>query len=807
MCTGSLTRTLARIAAVAGALALGAPARAQSEVSCPSTPVLRSAAIDPAQAAFTIDTAERIGADGGVARVALPDALENRTGDAYVERRYQVPIDAPTQSLYLSSVFGHVRLALNGEVLLDTITEHLGPEPRASKRQRLLSLPPCLMRAQGNRVDITLRSQRYVGLSKVTLGGYDTLHDLRNQKTLWMSTAPAVAATIMAFSGLSMLLIWARRRSETIYLYFGLAALAWSVHTAWSVSATPWLPQPHQAVWWTSLYAFVVAMLVIFSLRIAGYRWSRVEHALRWGPALATVLLYLGVALDALRSVDTALRLVMVLTAGAGLAAVAAVALRERRISSVLLLAAGIAAVGLGARDWLVFTFGADLMPVQWAPFAGLPFVVLVTWFLIDRFVLSNETLERFNRELEQRVQAKSAELMTALDHMRAAKDWAEKANRSKTGFLAAASHDLRQPIHALGLYMSALRQHPLEPQTRDIVERMSRSSDALAELLDALLDVSRIDAGAIVPEVRPFDLGALLRRLGDEFAADAEARGLRLSLRIGTYGQATTALSDPRLVERIVRNLVANAVKYTRRGGVLVSCRARRGGAGQAPYWRVEVWDTGPGIAPEEQERVFEEFYQAGQPARDRRGGLGLGLSIVRRLAQLLRLPLALHSRPGRGTRVVLELPALENELCGVPTTAEREVVAQLVVAVIDDEAEVRDAMGTLLRSWGCVVLAGDDADAVLRGAREANAAPQAVIADLQLAGRREGIAEVARLREVFGAALPALLVSGDTAPERVRLMQSSGLPWLAKPVASARLRSWLAGARLTVRRRELMS
>jgi signal transduction histidine kinase len=750
-------------------------------------------AIDPAQPVVNIAAAERIEVDGSHVRVPLPDRADVEPGKSFVERRYRVPIE-PAQSLYLSAVFGHPRIALNGEVLLDSITDPLAPEPRSSKRQRLLSLPPCLMQRAGNVVEITLRSNRHVGLSRIMLGGYDTLHDMRNEKTLWMSSAPAAASAMMAFLGLSVLLIWARRRGETIYLYFGVASMAWSLHTAWSISTRSWLPAPHQGVWWTSLYAFVVVMLVIFSLRFAGYRIRRIEHGLLWAVGVAPALLYLGAVFGAAERVDTALRLGMVLTACAGLAAVTVVAVRERNIGSVLLVVAAIAAVGLGARDWWVFNVGDELLPVQWAPFAGLPFVVLVTWFLIDRFVLTNESLEQFNRELEQRVQAKNAELVTALDHMREARDGAESANRSKTGFLAAASHDLRQPIHALGLYMGSLRHRPLEAGASEIVERMEGSVAALESLLNALLDISRIDAGVLVPQTRPFDLGALLHRLADGFSREAADKSLRFSVRIGGAAPAC-ALADPMLVERVLRNLIANAVKYTASGGVLVTCRPR-GARGPAPQWRVEVWDTGPGIAPAEQERVFEEFYQAGNPERDRHGGLGLGLSIVRRLARLMHLPLVLHSRPGRGSRFALDLPAYTQALQGVEAPDENESVPTMVIAVIDDDAEVRDAMRSLLQSWQCDVLDGADADEVMRAAGARHLVPRAVVADLQLLGGRDGVTEVARLRQAFGADLPALLVSGDSAPDRVRLMQHSGLPWLAKPVSPARLRSWLSRA-----------
>ncbi len=788
-----LNLSLHRQAAVAVLLCVvcvQAAAQQTTQVCAPAA--LRSVPVDPRQPAVVIDAVDLVGADGRSERVRLPHAAEPKPGEAFVERRYRVPVEAAAQSLYLSGVFGHLRVALNGQKLLDTVTEPLAPEPRSSKRQRLLSLPPCLLLPAGNSVEITVRSARHAGISKVRLGGYDTLHDMRNDKTLWMSTAPAVASAMMAFLGLSVLLIWVRRRGESIYLHFGIAAVAWSLHTAWTVSPRLLLPQPHDGVWWTALYAFVVAMLAIFSLRFAGYQPRRTERCLLWAAAVTPLWLYLGVAVGAGESFSTALRAGMVLVAFGGLAAVAVSALRRRSIDSALLVVAGMAAAGLGARDWWVFTFGDDNLPVQLAPFAGLPFVVLVTWFLIDRFVRTNESLETLNRDLESRVASQSKALSSALDHMRSARDWAEQANRGKTGFLAAASHDLRQPIHALGLYLDTLRHRPLEPAAREIVDRMDGSVAALDSLLNALLDISRIDAGALVPRPRAFDLGALLHRLADEFAPEAAARALRFSARVG--GKASAVVwSDPMLVERVLRNLLANAVKYTKSGGVLVTCRPR--GVGSAsPQWRVEVWDTGPGIAAEERERVFEEFYQAGNPERDRRGGLGLGLSIVRRLAQLLRLPLALHSRLGHGTRIVLDLPATDEAIEPLPVAEAELPLEGLAVAVIEDDAEVRGAMRTLLLGWGCRVFDGADADEVMAGALGEGHAPAAVVADLRLRGGRDGRVEIARLREAFGGELPALLVSGDSAPERVRLMENSGLPWLAKPVSAARLRSWLA-------------
>jgi len=340
---------------------------------------------------------------------------------------------------------------------------------------------------------------------------------------------------------------------------------------------------------------------------------------------------------------------------------------------------------------------------------------------------------------------------------------------------------------------MGALRHRSLEAAAREIVDRMHGSVAALESLLDALLDISRIDAGAMVPQPCAFDLSALVHRLVEEFAPEAEARSLRLSARVA--GNAPAAVwSDPMLVERVVRNLVANAVKYTRSGGVLVTCRPR--GSDEVALWRVEVWDTGPGIAVDEQERVFEEFYQGNNGERDRLGGLGLGLSIVRRLSRLLKLPLTLHSRPGHGTRFVLDLPTTRAPIERALGTEPEMPLQGLAVAVIEDDADVRRAMRTLLCGWGCEVFDGVDADEVLGHVGDAGRTPAAVVADLRLPAGRDGLDEIARLRAAWGADLPVLIVSGDSAPERVRLMQHSGLPWLAKPVAAARLHSWLAQA-----------
>lgn len=365
-----------------------------------------------------------------------------------------------------------------------------------------------------------------------------------------------------------------------------------------------------------------------------------------------------------------------------------------------------------------------------------------------------------------------------------------EAANLAKTRFLAAASHDLRQPVHALGLQLATLRAVTRRGAAADVRQRMESTVDALTSMFDLLLDMSRMDAGVMPAHPRAVSLHALLVRVADEFADVATAKGLRLALRIPGDAWVRT---DPLLFERLLRNLLDNAIKYTARGGVLLAVRPRRTADGQ-PVWQLQVWDSGRGIAAAEQARVFDEFYQAGDGSPDRAAGLGLGLAIVKRLGALLDHGVELASQPGRGTRVTVWLPHAAAE----PAAAAREprrtaATAALCVAVIEDDSEVRAATRALLAQWGHRVVDGADWRAVLAGCTH-DLRPDAVIADYRLRGVQTGDQDAAALCRALKTELPTLIVTGDTAPERLRALAASGMPWLSKPVAPVRLRSWLA-------------
>jgi signal transduction histidine kinase len=369
---------------------------------------------------------------------------------------------------------------------------------------------------------------------------------------------------------------------------------------------------------------------------------------------------------------------------------------------------------------------------------------------------------------------------------LRVERDRAQAASESKTRFFAAASHDLRQPLHALSinayaLAMLARRQaQPKIVKLSDSIERALRQSTGL---LDGLLDVSRLDAGSVQAAWSDIDLGPLLDSLGNEFRPLAAQGGL--TLEVQRPDDPLVVRSDADLLRRVLTNLIGNALKFTRQGGVTLIARP------DGDRVLLAVQDTGIGISEADQARVFEEFYQADNPARDRSQGLGLGLAIVRRIAVLLGIELQLDSAPGRGTRITLRLPpgdATGMEPVAPDTTSADDAAAPLGlrVLVIDDEADIRDSMQALLEQLGCEAVCVEDlaaAQACVRGGFQ----PQVLLADHRLR-QGDGLAALAALRAELGP-LPAMLVTGDTAPATLAQLAASGHRVLHKPVDGATL------------------
>jgi signal transduction histidine kinase/CheY-like chemotaxis protein len=358
------------------------------------------------------------------------------------------------------------------------------------------------------------------------------------------------------------------------------------------------------------------------------------------------------------------------------------------------------------------------------------------------------------------------------------------EANRAKSRFLAAASHDLRQPVHALGLFLAQAREAEAPHERERLLAKTQASYHAVSGLIDGLLDISKLDAGAVIPRLCDFAIQSVLDRVEQDFALAAQAKGLRLRVRPSRLSVVT----DPVLLERILMNIVGNAVRYTRNGGVLVVCRRRSGRA------RVEVWDTGVGIPADQRDRVFEEFYQAHPPGVDAAQSLGLGLAIVRRLADLLHVTVDLRSREGRGSVFAVEVPI------GVqtpPAGFDREPSAPMrfdgaTALVVDDDRDAREAITGLLERWGWRVVSaadGDSACATLQRCRT----PDVVITDYHLAGGECGIDLVQRLRTAYGAAISAVLLSGDVTEELHAAAERAGLHVLHKPLQAAKLRTLL--------------
>ncbi|MCQ9379661.1 hybrid sensor histidine kinase/response regulator [Methyloversatilis sp. XJ19-49] len=419
-----------------------------------------------------------------------------------------------------------------------------------------------------------------------------------------------------------------------------------------------------------------------------------------------------------------------------------------------------------GRYDLLIAFIVTVLMIALWK--VGRNFNALIERALRSRYA---------NEVLSKRLEAQNVELSQARDR-------ADQASRAKSQFFAAASHDLRQPLHAMGLFAAALSAKAREPDVANLVTSISSSVEALEGLFNELLDISKIDSGKVKPEITDVSVTALFDRLRMDFEPEAFDRGLSFRM----PSRSAWVRSDPVLLERILRNLISNAMRYTRTGGVLVSTRLRKG------KLRFEVWDTGMGIAPDDQARIFEEFVQLANAERDRRKGLGLGLSIVQRLAALLDHPVSLSSRLGRGTVFRVDVPMGRAPVVRVAAARVERSQADLggrCILVIDDEASIVDGMSALLGSWGAEALIAGTAAEAMAQVTARDAPPDLIIADYQLRDGEIGPEVVTAVRRHFGTEIPAILVTGSATPERLEEARDLGHHLLLKPVMPAKLRT----------------
>ncbi|HSV21482.1 MAG TPA: NahK/ErcS family hybrid sensor histidine kinase/response regulator [Xanthobacteraceae bacterium] len=419
---------------------------------------------------------------------------------------------------------------------------------------------------------------------------------------------------------------------------------------------------------------------------------------------------------------------------------------------------------------------------------------VVTTLTDITPSVAAAEALARANENLERRVRERTMELEHLNTELAKAKSAAEAANLSKTKFLAAASHDILQPLNAARLYVTSLveRLAPTLPSPASgrgegggeaqLVANIDASLEAVEDILTALLEISRLDAGAMKPEIASFRVDELLRRLEFDFAPLARNQGLDLVF----VPCSLNIRSDRRLLRRLLQNLVSNAVKYTRTGRVLVGCR-RRG-----KHVRIDVFDTGIGIPPDKRHAVFAEFHRLDQGAKVARG-LGLGLSIVERIARVLDHPIALTSEVDRGTHFSIDVPVAPTEL-GETRLPEPRIdrgrIAEILVLCIDNDPNVLDGMVTLLRGWGCETIQAADLAEAVATLRAAGKFPGGLLVDYHL-DHGNGIEAVTELRRLFGAEIPAVLITADRSPEVREAARALTIQMLHKPLKPASLRA----------------
>ena len=404
--------------------------------------------------------------------------------------------------------------------------------------------------------------------------------------------------------------------------------------------------------------------------------------------------------------------------------------------------------------------------------------VILISGYNMKRAVRQSIDLRLENLELVDGLIIKNTQAEQA-------REKAVQADISKSKFLAAASHDLRQPLHALGLFVDALESRIHYPEVRGIVDNIRISTDALSDLLNSLLDISKLDAGVLEPKTTDFQLRPVLQRIQTDFSELASSKSL--SLRIVDCGLVIN--TDPSMLERILRNLVSNAIRYTQQGSVLLGCRR------QGNRVSIEIHDTGVGITADEIDYIFEEFYQIENPERDRRKGLGLGLAIVKRLADLIDCPITVSSTPNKGSVFNISVPYVASGTSDVVTTQQNFVddLKGTRVLIIDDEAMIRVGMRKVLEEWGCDVKEAESIEQALEVLNE-QCEIDIILTDYRLRENATGIEAIHRIHDACGNDIPAIILTGDTDPQRIREAKDSGFKLLHKPISSAKLRSLMS-------------
>jgi signal transduction histidine kinase len=448
----------------------------------------------------------------------------------------------------------------------------------------------------------------------------------------------------------------------------------------------------------------------------------------------------------------SALRSSVLLLAALGMAVIAGIFLARRMVVPIRALRDGAVRIGGGDLSQRIAIKTGDELEA-----------------LGEQFNRMASQLQDLYATLERKVQDRTSQL--------------ELANRAKSRFLAVASHDLRQPLHALGLFVAQLNNAMSEDARRAVVARVEAALAAMNELFNALLDISKLDAGVLAPNLTDFPVARLLKHVETAFAGPAQQKGLMLRV----VNSSVWVRSDFIRLEQIVFNLVSNAIRYTSEGAVLIGCRHQDGQV------KIEVFDTGHGIPQDQHRNIFAEFYRIGERGQERGGGLGLGLAIVDRLCRLLEHPITLRSTVGTGSCFSVAVPrAVEAATSEKPETrAATDVVRGRLIVVLDNDLLVLEGMDTLLRSWGYRVITGATQQAILARLEKHGSLPDLIIADYRLAEGETAAHFIERLHTISSAPIPAILVSGDTNPELEHDARVNGYHLLHKPLDPMTMRA----------------
>ena len=514
-------------------------------------------------------------------------------------------------------------------------------------------------------------------------------------------------------------------------------------------------------------------LLLPFVWRHGGQPHPRLERQLLWAGA-GLLLLAAGLVL-AYPAGMLGLRLV-VYPAALGLTVlatgVACLSAWRSRLGADLWIAVGLALIVVGGVHDFAFLAGRLAMEsTYWMPYLTPLLLGIFSMQMLGRMLRAMDTAEQLSQALEQRVAQRTRELAAA--------------NEAKNRFIAVASHDLRQPLNAVGLLVGTLRERIRFPEVRALVDKIQASVDGMAALLQSLLDLSRLDAGNAPAHVEDVPLAGLLEAIRLGLEPLAQQRGLRLRF----ARTRAVVCTDRALLAGMLRNLVGNAIRYTPKGTVLVG--VRRHGATAC----LQLIDTGLGIEPAEQAQVFNEFYRGSAADADHAPGAGLGLAIVKRSAEALGHRLTMRSVPGRGTLMQIELPLAEPDQAwasgGVAsgTEADHRRIAGSFVVVVEDDAPAREALGLLLRQWGCHVLAAASAAQALTDLQGHLRSPDLLLCDFHLGNGPDGLRAIDGLRQVVGEAVPALLMTAELPAARRASEGRQDVLLLAKPVTPENL------------------